>query len=108
MASISKDKFFEQIGYEPHSSGQWTYHKSKARFRLPCCGRRYGKSTMAGKDLEPELFQKGRFYWIVGPTYDLGEKEFRVVWDDLVVKAKLGRDRRLKKAYNKRSGEMYI
>jgi hypothetical protein len=64
---------------------------------------------MAGKDLEPQLFRREKaYYWIVGPTYDLGEKEFRVVWDDLIIRQQLGRDKRIKKAYNKRSGDMYI
>lgn len=106
---VDKDKFFAKVGYAPHSAAQLQFHRSKARFRLPCCGRRFGKSTMAGKDLEPELFKREKaYYWIVGPTYDLGEKEFRVIWDDLIIKQRLGRDKRVRKAYNKRSGDMYI
>ncbi len=106
---VDKSALFEAIGYNPHSEGQWSYHQSKARFKLPCCGRRYGKSTMAGRDVEPYLLVNEKaYYWIVGPTYDLGEKEFRVIWDDLIIKMQLGRDKRVKKAYNKRSGEMFI
>src|SRR5689334_14508409 len=104
---IDKMAFFNRIGYTPHSK-QMLYHKSKARFRLPCCGRRMGKSTMAARDLEPELFMADRRYWIVGPTYDLAEKEFRVIWNDLIIGLGMGKDKRIKKAYNKRSGEMYI
>jgi len=63
---------------------------------------------MAARDEEPRLFLPGRRTWIVGPTYDLGEKEFRVIWDDLIVSRGLGKDKRIKKAYNKRSGDMYI
>jgi hypothetical protein len=63
---------------------------------------------MAGRDLEPELFLPRRRYWIVGPTYDLGEKEFRIIWDDLIVRKALGRDKRVHKAYNKKQGVMYI
>jgi hypothetical protein len=105
---IDKGLFFKKIGHTPHSHGQWKYHMSKARFKIPVCGRRYGKSTMAARDLEPELLIPNRRYWIVGPTYDLGEKEFRVIWDDLIIGQRLGQDKRVKKAYNKRSGEMYI
>src|SRR5690606_10440315 len=72
------------------------------------CGRRFGKSTMASRDLEPELFLPDRRFWIVGPNYDLGEKEFRVIWNDLIVGQALGRDKRVKKAYNKKQGDMYI
>ncbi len=107
---IDKFKFFQNIGYTPHSEAQRLYHLSRARFRVACCGRRFGKSTMAARDLEPEFVNptlKHR-YWIVGPTYDLGEKEFRVLWDDLIIKMGLGKDKRVKRSYNKRSGEMYI
>ncbi len=106
--SIDKFKFFEAVGYKPHSAAQVAFHTSKARFRIPVCGRRFGKSTMAGRDLEPQLFIPEKRFWAVGPTYDLGEKEFRVIWDDLIIKRGLGKDNRVKKAYNKRSGEMYI
>lgn len=103
----AKRAWFKKIGYEPHPP-QWLYHDSKARFRVPVCGRRFGKSSMAGRDLEPKLLKPKSRYWIVGPTYDLGEKEFRVVWDDLIIGLQLGRDKRVKKAYNKRVGDMYI
>lgn len=102
-----KAAFFDKVGYEPHSE-QWLYHNSTARFRLPNCGRRFGKSTMAGRDLEPKLFQPNKLFWIVGPTYDLGEKEFRVIWNDLIVGQQMGRDKRIKRAYNKKQGNMFI
>jgi hypothetical protein len=51
--------------------------------------------------------RRGSVYY-TGNTYDLGEKEFRVVWDDLMRRKLLIKDKRIKKAYNKRSGEMYI
>jgi hypothetical protein len=105
---IDKVKFFETIGYVPHGPEQWSYHNSQSRFKVPVCGRRFGKSTMAGRDLEPELFLPDRRYWIVGPNYDLGEKEFRVIWNDLIIGQGLGKDKRVKKAYNKKQGDMYI
>ena len=105
--ALNKLEFFDSIGYKPHKH-QWLYHNSAARFRVPVCGRRFGKSSMAGRDLEPELFHKRKWFWIVGPTYDLAEKEFRVIWDDLIIGKKLGQYKRVKKAYNKRQGNMYI
>jgi hypothetical protein len=107
MREVDKDAYFKKIGYTP-TSAQKLYHASDARFRMPCCGRRFGKSTMAGRDLQPKLFVPGRRFWIVGPDYSLGEKEFRVIWDDMIVRLQLGRDKRVKKAYNTRSGDMYI
>src|SRR4051812_26342458 len=105
--AVDKWAYFRQIGYEP-TAAQMKYHLSAARFRCPCCGRRFGKSTMAGRDLQPKLLEPGKRFWIVGPDYSLGEKEFRVVWDDMIVKLGLGKDKRVKKAYNIRSGDMYI
>jgi len=105
--TIDKEKYFKTINYEPHPE-QRRFHDSKARFRICCCGRRFGKSTMAARDLEPYLFIPKTRYWIVGPTYDLGEKEFRVIWDDLMIGQGFLRDKRIKKAYNKKQGDMYI
>jgi hypothetical protein len=104
---LDRAAYFDMIGYKPHDK-QWLYHKSPARFRLPNCGRRFGKSHMAGRDLEPKLFLPDRTYWIVGPSYDLGEKEFRVIWQDLIVGQRLGQEKTIKRAYNKRSGQMFI
>jgi hypothetical protein len=69
---VDKAAYFRLIGYEPHPK-QWLYHRSRARFRIPCCGRRFGKSWMAARDREPELLIPNRMAWIVGPTYDLGD-----------------------------------
>jgi len=104
---LSKQKYFDLVGYVPHPK-QKLFHDSPARFRVPCCGRRFGKSHMAGRDCGAELFLPKQRFWIVGPTYDLAEKEFRVIWDDLIIGQKLGLDKRVKKAYSKRGGEMWI
>ncbi len=104
---VDKTKYFKKIGYEPHG-GQVQFHDSPARFRTAVCGRRYGKSTMAARDVSPELFLPDKLFWIVGPTYDLGEKEFRIIWQDLMIKQGLAKDKRIRKAFNKRSGSMYI
>lgn len=104
---VDKTSYFEYVGYKPHPK-QWLFHNSRARFRVPCCGRRFGKSRMAGMDIQPKLLVPERRAWIVGPTYDLSEKEFRVIWDNMIVKLKFGQDKRVRKAYNKKQGEMYI
>ncbi len=105
--TIDKVAFFKKIGYEPHA-GQIDYHTSTARFKLPNCGRRFGKSTMAARDLEPKLFLPNKNYWIVAPTYDLGEKEFRVIWNDLILGQKLGQDKAIRRSYAKKQGNMFI
>lgn len=104
---IDRNAFFRSIGYQPHKE-QLLFHNSKARFRVPVCGRRFGKSKMAGTDAEPKLMLPKKMLWIVGPTYDLGEKEFRVIWDDLIIGQQMGKDKRIRKAYNKKQGTMFI
>ncbi len=95
---MNKTAFFDKIDYQPHE-GQRAFHDSPARFKIACCGRRYGKSTMSARDVAPELFLPDKRFWIIGPTYDLGEKEFRIIWDDLMIKQGLAKDKRIKKAY---------
>lgn len=74
------------IGYDPHK-GQRAVIASPARFKVVCCGRRWGKSAFAGHELTYHMLNPadaGNVYWIVGPTYDLGEREFRVLHDDIM------------------------
>lgn len=99
--------YFKEIGYTPHRE-QLLFHNSRARFKVPVCGRRFGKSKMAGSDMQPRCFLPKQMNWIIGPTYDLGEKEFRVVWDDMIIKLGMGKDKRIRKAYNKKQGNMWI
>lgn len=108
MKSVDKQAYFRKINYEPHRGGQTLFHASKARFKVAVCGRRYGKSTQAAREIEPRLLTPNQMGWIVGPTYDLGEKEFRIIWDDMMVKLGLGADKRIKKGFNKRTGTMFI
>ena len=102
-----KTAYFSKIGYKPHEK-QELFHDSRARFRLANCGRRFGKSLMVAKDLQPKLLLPNKRYWIVGPTYDLAEKEFRVIWQDMIIKLGLGRDKTVKKSYSKKQGNMTI
>ena len=94
------------INYRPHS-GQEMLHRSEARFKVLVAGSRFGKSLAAAREVEPLILDcapptRG---WIVGPTYALGEKEFRYIWDDLVVKRRLPVK---KSADSPRAGNMFI
>lgn len=104
---VDKRKYFDLIKYRPHGR-QWLFHESTARFKIPVCGRRFGKSMMVGKDVQTQLLVPNKRIWIIGPTYDLGEKEFRVIWDDMIVKLGFGREQQVKKGYNKKQGNMFI
>lgn len=103
-----KQHIFKQIGYKPHSPDQQAIHDSQTRYRILCCGRRYGKTTFGGKEMTAAIVDPDRvgYYWIVGPNYVQGEKEFRIVHDDVV--RKLGLGTKIKKQYNIPQGLMRI
>ena len=92
---VDKPSLFSKLGYDPMPH-QLEYHNSKARFRIACCGRRAGKTSMAGHDRIAELMKPKTLGWIVGPTYDLAMKEFRVMWEALIVELGLGKDKGLR------------
>jgi hypothetical protein len=105
-ANIDRNKLWEKIGYTPHGPEQYQFHDSDARFRTAVCGRRFGKSTMAAIDLVEACFIPNAWYWICGPTYKLGEKEFRPVYDAFCNPKKLNMAKDIKKSYSVNQGNM--
>lgn len=90
---LDAEVLYGRLGYFPHQ-GQRKLHASTARFKVADCGRRWGKSTAGPHDKVLKMLQKKPVLgWIVAPTYDLGEKEFRVFWDILVEKMQVPLDR---------------
>jgi len=61
---------------------------------------------MVGHDMTLKMFVPDAYYWVIGPTYKTGEKEFRVVYHDLVRKLKMGN--KIRKSYNVKQGDMRI
>jgi len=106
MTEINQKVLFEQVDYKPHSEAQWAFHRSNARFKIPCCGRRFGKTTMAARYLLEKVFTPNSYYWIVGPKYKGGEKEFRVLYRDIIMKLKM--KGKVKASYNVKQGDMRI
>lgn len=102
---IDSTTLFEKIGFTPHSPAQLEYCTSTARFNIPCCGRRWGKSIATGHRGTYKTFIPNTYNWIVAPTYKLGEKEFRIIWQDF---EKLGILKHCKKAYSVKQGDMRI
>ena len=102
--------YFDKLGYKPHSVKQNAIHESDARFKVLACGRRYGKTTFGANDLTVALMDPYHpgYYWIVGPKYTLAEKEFRIVYENIIKKLGLSKDRRVKKSYNVNQGNMTI
>lgn len=94
-AVFDKWEVLDRIGWDPHP-GQLMIAESQARHRVASCGRRFGKSDLGGHELVPECLwtftqrarledeMKRREFWIVGPEYSDAEKEFRVLWNELV------------------------
>lgn len=102
---IDMPSLFKAVGFEPHSEAQWNYCRSNTRFNIPCCGRRWGKSIATGHRLTYKSFVPETYNWIVGPTYKLGEKEFRIVYKDY---EKLGLLKYCRKSFSVKSGNMRI
>lgn len=108
---VDRAALWDQTGYKPHEA-QRAFHDSKARYKVAACGRRFGKSRQAAAEIEPLLFQTHpdgtpTLSWIVGPTYATGKKEFEYVWNDIVLGFCRGMPG-IRKAFNVRTGEMYI
>lgn len=85
---FDKRIFYRKMGYSPHP-GQKLFHLSRARFRVAPNGRRFGKTMMGAREIEPCGFVPSRHItggpqlgWIVGPQYSDTEKEFKIVYDD--------------------------
>src|SRR6266536_2077239 len=104
---IDKWKYFDLIDYKPHPR-QILFHESNARFKIPVCGRRMGKTVMGARELEPLMMMPNKRLWIVGVTYDLAEKEFRVIWHDMLIKLGLGKEKVVKRSYAKKQGDLSI
>ena len=105
--NISKETLFKELGYKPHPAQQ-LYHDSKAKYKIACCGRRFGKSFMVGHHMTARMFVPDSMYWIVGETYSSGEKEFRVVFEDIFRKLGMGSYKGIRKSYNIDQGNMRI
>jgi hypothetical protein len=108
--ALDKERYYAATGYNPFE-GQLDIHRSKARHKGVSNGRRWGKTLVGGKEIEPTAFVLNRLGqpqrgWIVGPNYTDCEKEFRVVWDTF---KKLEVDKTaLKWVNNPDSGNMHI
>ena len=71
-----KASFASQVNYQP-SPGQAEVHLSTKRYRIVLAGARFGKSMLAGFEAAfyATTFVDCRI-WLVGPSYELAEREF--------------------------------
>lgn len=92
IVTLNKERLWAELKYRPNPA-QAKVHRSRARHRVNCAGRRTGKSFSGGmecmpwckvaRDMKPMLDSLGirAEYWIVGPNYTDSEKEFRVFYN---------------------------
>lgn len=87
------------------------------RFHVVICPARASKSYSAAKKVLPLVLgrtgpdgtPKPTRGWIVGPTYELADKEFRYLWHDLMVELpKLGMDRPIIARDSKKGGDLVM
>jgi hypothetical protein len=116
VSAPDKKAVFKKIGYKPHAA-QWLFHNSTARYKIPACGRRFGKSNMAAAELfvnpRANLFEPNKLFWIAGPKYTHGAKEFRYLRAMLrkLPGRKPGKslwDECPSKAFNMKQGDMHV
>ena len=99
-----KKEWFRFTGYTPHR-GQEKIHfpERYAPYRVYVCGRRFGKTLGAAKELEITLSLPETRSWIVAPNHSLTDLVFREVWKTCVHKNMLKI-----KAKSNRKGEKFI
>jgi hypothetical protein len=113
--TLSLPRYYKATGFTPHR-GQRPILYDVHRHVVAACGRRFGKTVLGAKKIEPQAFVQARFNrlnglpgqqgWIVGPTYEDAEREFAIVYDSL---RQMGVDRSALRFVNSpESGDMTI
>ena len=102
-----RSRLWGAMGYDPHDA-QMDIHNSGARFKVPCCGRRFGKSTSAVADLLPDYFVPNTTHWLVGPTYELGEREFEQLYNFIMEMPEVFNHKDTHISYSPTAGNMKI
>lgn len=88
---LNKNKIRTSQGkiFQPLHSGHKEIVNDPARYKVLACGRRYGKTLIVSLMALAAMMQVNRRVWICGPTYDLGEKVYRELYNILVNQLKL-------------------
>ncbi len=84
LLNYEEDKrpIFKLINYNPHA-GQIPIHESRARMRIVCCGRRFGKSLAAAAEAICVALAGGGV-WCVAPDYELSSIVFEEVLNFII------------------------
>lgn len=106
---LSKWKLFDVLGYKVYHDGVRAFHDSDARLKVAVCPRRSSKSYAAAYDVLDTVLLPNTKVWVVGPSYQLAEKEFRYIHEALVIKGKAaGIPRPVINQFNPASGKMFL
>jgi hypothetical protein len=106
---IDKWALFDRIGYDVTHPEVRRFHDSKARVKVAVAPRRGSKSYAASHDVMDECLLPNRRIWVVGPSYNLAEKEFRYIHQKLVLERnKHGLPKPKTCLTNPRSGQLMI
>ncbi len=118
--NLAKEALYRSIGYfgtvvdeagVEHSSpwpSQLEGHESTARFKALFAGARYGKSKWGAMEVFPDIMTTGTRGWIVGPTYEQPSKEFRYIYEALVIKLGIKLKRQLNVSYTSPGQQIII
>lgn len=76
---VAPGKTYEVTLYTPHAA-QMVFHESTARFRVVCCGRRWGKTYCAcNEEAKFALDHPGVLCWWVAPTARQAKIAYRLM-----------------------------
>lgn len=64
---------------KPHDGGQREIIEDKHRFKIVCCGRRFGKSTAGAKIALMKCREPNQMVWWVAPTYKIVKRGYMEV-----------------------------
>src|SRR3990167_6156935 len=83
----------ESIPYNPrkNNKAQFDFHSNTCQYKAMFGGSGLVKSMSSARDAELNLIDDSTplICWIVSPKYVLAEKEFKYIWEDMVVKQKI-------------------
>lgn len=83
-----------KLPYVPHE-GQRLFHEDKARFRIMCTGRKWGKTTMLVHEAFRWLGRPNSLVWWVAPYYNLaqlGRRRFMQAIPEFAIKRENKKD----------------
>jgi len=105
---LGSTKDSEGIEHQTPWPSQIEGHETKARFKSLFGGSRYGKSKWGANEALPDVMKPNTRGWIVGPTYEQPSKEFRYIYEALVIKLGFKPKRELNAQFSSPGGQVLV